>query len=170
MHQVQAPVFHLESPHNLSHLHNLISVHLLFSHPAALTLSVVSDSCLSIYAILIMNNCLFLSICFILFLESAPCFCPSTSSQSVCLLLTSSYACLIVFLCWFTTSSSLTLAFFLSRLKTFSSSSSSNLLRSKCMTSCSYQFLPLFPVFSCSFECDILSSGRSAGAFFSYLV
>jgi len=34
---------------------------------------------------------------------------------------------------------------------------SSNLLRSRCMTSSSYQFLPLFPVFSCYFECHILS-------------
>ena len=32
---------------------------------------------------------------------------------------------------------------------------SSNLLRSRCMTSSSLQFLPLFPVFSCSFECHI---------------
>ena len=37
------------------------------------------------------------------------------------------------------------------------SSSSSNLLRSRCMTSRSFQFLPLFPVFSCSFGCYILS-------------
>jgi len=36
-------------------------------------------------------------------------------------------------------------------------SSSSNLLRSRCMTFSSYQFLPLFPVVSVSFECHILS-------------
>jgi len=32
-----------------------------------------------------------------------------------------------------------------------------NLLRSRCMTSSSSHFLPVFPVFSCSFECHILS-------------
>jgi len=37
------------------------------------------------------------------------------------------------------------------------SSSSNNLLRSRCMTSSSYQSLPLFPVLSCPFECHILS-------------
>ena len=51
-------------------------------------------------------------------------------------------------------------------------SSSSNLLRSICITSSSYQFLPLFPTFGCFFECHILSfhqvAQHSAGAFFSY--
>jgi len=43
----------------------------------------------------------------------------------------------------------------------FSVDSSSNLLTSRCMTSSSFQFLPLFPVFSCSFDCHILSFIRS---------
>ena len=43
----------------------------------------------------------FLSICFTLSLESAPCVSQSASSWSLCLWLTSSYICHIAF-CWFT--------------------------------------------------------------------
>jgi len=47
--------------------------------------------------------------------------------------------------------------------------SSSNLLRSGCMISSSYQFLPLFPVFSYSFECIICLTHVAFPSFFHRL-
>jgi len=95
MHRVHAPLASSQPPN----LHICI-ISSLFNLLVALALHLLSHFLVHLHYLC---NSLLLSMCFTLSLEPVPCCSPSTSFQSLHLWLTSSYACHIIFRCWFTT-------------------------------------------------------------------
>jgi len=107
-HRIQAPGTYLlvQSPYyngttQPSYLRNLISVQPSCSTRSSRLFTLCHP--LTCYVVLVTNDWSFISDCFTLSLKPAPCFSPLTSSQSLCLWLSSSYTSHIILLCWFAT-------------------------------------------------------------------